>query len=178
MEDYNMQGNEIFSDNGNDLTFSVLDFWRYAYGDLNSDPRDEVAEFLVSMALGLPNSINRQEWKSYDIEYCKKRIEVKSTSYFQTWRTDGKVCDKKVFSIRQMKNNDCYVFCVLQGKTRETSVPIKVENWDFYVVPTKVLFEQYPGHKTIPLQKIQELGFSPLKYSELKQKIDGLIDAM
>lgn len=70
------------------------------------------------------------------------------------------------------------MFCVLNGNTREASVPIKVENWDFYVVPTKVLFEQYPGHKTIPLQKIQELGFSPLKYSELKQKIDGLIDAM
>lgn len=170
--------NEVFTANGQSLGFKVLDFWKYAYGDLNSDPRDVVAEFLVSKALGIGESINRQSWLPYDIKYREKRIEVKSTSYYQTWRdeNDKTICRDKRFSIRQAEQNDIYVFCVLQGDTREEADPLVMEKWDFYIVPTSELKQNYPGRKTIPLEKFQGFGFSKVCYSEIKNEIDKICE--
>ena len=52
-------GNEKFVSNGKELDITVLDFWRFSYSDLNSDPRDYLAEFLVSKALGINIPYNK-----------------------------------------------------------------------------------------------------------------------
>ena len=42
---------EPFTKDGEPLGLSVLDFWRFQFSNILHDP-DEVAEFLVSQALG------------------------------------------------------------------------------------------------------------------------------
>ena len=115
----NYRSNDEFSINGKGIGLTVLDFWQYAYSDLNADPRDVIAEFLVSNALGIKESMNRQDWTLYDIDYKGVRVEVKCTGYYQTWRGDGNVSERRSFSIRKAKDrhtdkcerhNDIYVW--------------------------------------------------------------------
>lgn len=101
-----VQGEEQFILHGKATPMSVYDFWRFAYSDLNADPRDDVAEYLVSRALGIEKPMNRENWILYDIDYRGKRIEVKCTGYFQTWRTDSRVSLNRVFSIRKAHHPD------------------------------------------------------------------------
>ena len=66
---------EMFRHKGQEL-FSVLDFWRYAYGQLEG-LSETVAEFLVARALGIEKAENVNYWTAYDMAYRNKRIEVK-----------------------------------------------------------------------------------------------------
>ena len=71
---------ETFFENGITTDITVLDFWRFAYSDLNADPRDDVAEFLVSRALGLKMATNRQDWTLFDIMYkCSCTVRKQAT---------------------------------------------------------------------------------------------------
>ena len=169
-----------FKANDKSVGLNVLDFWKYMYSDLNADPRDDIAEFLVSNALGLKTSMNRQDWTLYDIEYRGLRIEVKCTGYYQTWREDGKVSSQRTFSIRKAidrktnvyeRHNDIYVFCLLNGKTREEANPLILDNWDFFVVPTSVINHECGENKTISLSKIKKLGYKSVSYEELEKKV-------
>ena len=148
IENVIFQPEDEFKINNKAVGLSVPDFWKYMYSDLNADPRDDVAEFLVSNALGVKTAMNRQDWTLYDINYKGLRIEVKCTGYFQTWREDGEVSKQRTYSIRKAtdrktgiheRHNDIYVFCLLNGKTREEANPLQLENWEFYVVPTSVI---------------------------------------
>lgn len=177
-------GEEIFTDRGKDLGICVIDFWRYMYSDLLADPRNYLAEFLVAHALGKKTASNLENWELYDIDYCGKRIEVKCSGYYQTWRTDDKVSKQRIFSIAKAytlgtetldRQNDIYVFCLLLGNTREDADPTKLEHWEFYVVPTSFINKYCGNNKTISLSRIKSFGFEPTSYAELKAKIDGLI---
>ena len=176
--------NEEFRTKDGSIGLTVLDFWQYMYSDLNSDPRTDVAEFLVSTALGLKESTNRQYWTLYDIFYKERRIGVKSTGYYQTWREDGKVSNTRSFSIRKAtdrktgiyeRHNDVYVFCLLNGNARETANPLVLENWDFYVVPTSVINNKCNDNHSISLSKIKKLGYERVSYDDLKSSIDTVI---
>lgn len=169
-----------FTVNGHEIGITVLDFWKYAYSDLNSDPRDDIAEFLVSRALGLSEATNRQEWTLYDIDYKGVRIEVKSTGYYQTWRNNGSVSENRRFSIRKSTNrktgvcerhNDIYVFCLLNGNTREEANPLILENWEFYVIPTTKINEECGDNQTIGLSKVRKLCGTKIEYSALKKEV-------
>ena len=177
-------GSEKFVSNGKELDITVLDFWRFSYSDLNSDPRDYLAEFLVSKALGINIPYNKEAWTLFDILYNNTRIEVKCTGYYQTWRTDGKVCGNRCFSIKpahdNVKNtferqNDIYVFCLLLGNTREEANPLNLNNWEFYIVPTSVINEKCKDGKSISLNRIKKLGYNALSYSDIKNEIDAII---
>ena len=174
------QPEDEFKENDRPIGLSVLDFWKYAYSDLNADPRDVVAEFLVSNALGIKQSTNRQDWTPYDIEYRGLRIEVKCTGYYQTWREDGKVSDSRRFSIRKAidrktqlydRHNDIYVFCLLKGKTREEANPLILENWEFYVVPTSVINRECGDNQSISLSKIKSMGYESVTYKQIEECI-------
>lgn len=188
MGDY-FKPDDLFVFNEKSIGLSVLDFWKYAYSDLNADPRDDVAEFLVSHALGISKATNRQNWTSFDILYNKDgkdyRVEVKCTGYYQTWRGDDDFTEHRAFSIRKAtdletkkydRHNDIYVFCLLKGTKREEANPLVLENWDFYVVPTKKINEKCGENKTISLNRIKSLGIKKVSYSVLKDAIDKLTD--
>ena len=177
-------GQEPFTDCGSPLGVSVLDFWRFSYGELNSDPRDDIAEYLVALALGVKEPSNKRDWTPFDIDYGGRPIEVKSTSYFQTWRKDETVNRTRTFSIRESKasgeaeakrHSEVYVFCVLNGDTEAEADPLKLENWDFYVVPTAVINEKCRRNKTITLNRIKSLGYGKIPYAALKASVDAAL---
>lgn len=77
-----LNGNEPFMDNEKALGFTVNDFWSFQFSNL-WDMQGEVGEFFVSMALGNAVPDNKCGWTLYDIDYNGKRIEVKTTAYYQ-----------------------------------------------------------------------------------------------
>lgn len=83
-----LTGNENFINTEN--KFSVLDFWRYGFSNLNSNVlRGALAEFIVESALKDQKDIDiRNPWGDYDVEYKGKKIEVKSCSYLQDWNQE------------------------------------------------------------------------------------------
>ena len=62
------------------------------------------------------------------------------------------------------RQNDVYVFCLNTGETRESSNPLNLNNWEFYIVPTTVINEKCGNNKSISLGKIKGLGFSAKRY--------------
>jgi hypothetical protein len=69
-------------------TSTVLDFWRWALGDLRmNNVRGYLVEFLVASAVGDPSSV-RVEWGAYDAEGDDgTRIETKAAGRLQSWVT-------------------------------------------------------------------------------------------
>ena len=71
-------GDELFIDNGTYMDFSLSDFWQWYASDLLNHPiRGAIAEFLVAKAIGVPTD-SRPGWRSYDLLYKGKKIEIKS----------------------------------------------------------------------------------------------------
>jgi len=64
-----------------------LNFWQWAYSDiLNNATRGVLAEFIVASAFDLKVTPVREDWAPYDfITNNGISIEVKSSSYIQTW---------------------------------------------------------------------------------------------
>lgn len=184
-------GEERFLFKNQDLGFSVLDFWRFAYSEIKSDPRDDIAEFLVSKALGVDEAYNRKNWTVFDILYPGDgthlpngyRIEVKSTGYYQTWRTDGKVSQHRAFSIRKSqdangivaRHSDVYVFCLLNGYTSDDTNPLNVESWDFYIVATNRINSVCAENKSITLSRVKKLS-QTFTYTQIKGEVDRILN--
>ena len=187
-----MTGKETFVFNGEAVDFSFLDFWRFHYSNIY-DLQDKIAEFIVSKALGINKAQNDQYWTLWDVSYRDKRIEVKETSYYHSFNKEGKVSKQRVFGITKAngsydlaksgnsefcRQNDVYVFCLNIGDTRESSNPLNLNNWEFYIVPTAVINEKCGNNKSISLGRIKSFGFSAKRYNEIKAEIDTIIDAM
>ena len=184
-----MQGNEKFEFEGLNLDFDMLDFWRFQYSNIYS-LHGELAEFVVSKALGISEAQNSAYWTLWDITYRSVRVEVKATAYYHLWN-NTKVSKQRVFSIAKSngaydsqvagnmdycRQNDIYVFCLINGETKEESYPLNLDNWDFYIVPTKFIDKHCGENKTISVGRIISFGFEKKKYSELKAEIDKIID--
>ena len=73
------------------------------------------------------------------------------------------------------RHSEVYVFCVLNGDTEAESDPLKLDNWDFYVVPTAVINEKCEHNHTISLKRIENLGYTKIPYAELKDAIDAAL---
>ena len=184
-----LNGNEKFRLNGRELDFSVLDFWSFQFSNL-VDILGYVAEFLVAKALrkDLPDNCNG--WTVYDLNYRGKRIEVKATSYWQSWKKSHIISEQRNFSIRKTyvdyqnnksekaRQNDIYIFCLDKGKDELSSNPLNLENWEFYVVPTKVINELFDNQKVLSLKKLKNIERygKELTYEQIKEKVDNIID--
>lgn len=108
---------------------------------------DEIAEFLVAKALGMNEPCNKEYWTLCDIQY------------------------------RYERQNDLYVFCLLNGTDREEAWPLEVSHWEFYVVPTAVINQECGDQKTVSLSRVRSFA-SPVTYSELRAAIDKVINEM
>ena len=168
-----------FSLNGKPIDLSVIDFWQFEFSNL-VDLLGYVAEFLVAKALGKDKPDNCNGWTPYDIKYKGKRIEVKATSYYQTWKQEGKVCNIRRFSIRrsQRENSDIYVFCLLNGMNSSEANPLLLDNWEFYVVPSSFLDKECGNNKTISLSRIRKFDIygKPVNYSNIPNAINSIIE--
>ncbi|HQG07865.1 hypothetical protein [Seramator thermalis] len=178
-------GNECLTDNGLNTNYNLLDFWRWSVSDLLSNAtRGRLAEFIVGTAIGINSENLRDEWDAYDlITDDGIKIEVKSAAYIQSW--DQKRFSTISFSIKPTKywdaetniyrdepkrHADVYVFCLLKHKDKNTIDPLKLEQWDFYVLPTYRLDNYQRSQSSITINSLEKLT-NPKKYSELKDEI-------
>ena len=183
-----MNENEKFVFEDKELEFGILDFWKYKYSNI-WNMQEYIAEFLIEKALGLEKSQNTDSWTLYDINYRNKRIEIKETSYYHPWNENGKISNQRVFGITMAnssyenteienkfeRQNDLYVFCLNTGKTKEEANPMNIKNWEFYIVPTKIINDICGTNKTISLNKVKNIA-EQIDYFEIKKYIDNLID--
>ena len=160
-----MSEEEKFILNNKELDFGILDLWKSKYSNI-FNMQEVIAEFIVEKALGIEKSQNTDYWTLYDILYRECRIEIKETGYYHSWNEDGKVSMQRMFGITKAnsnyessaeenkyeRQNDIYVFCLNTGTTKETSNPMNLNNWEFYIVPTSVINEKCGNNKTINLK--------------------------
>ena len=184
-----LSGSEQFMQGGKFIDLTIRDYWSFQFSNI-WDAQEEIAEFIVAKALGLKAPHNKNGWTLWDINYRGKRIEIKETGYFHSWRTDGKVSKQRSFGITKAftkykdnattheRQNDVYVFCLNTGETKEESNPLNLDNWEFYVVPTSTINRLCGDNKHISLGRLRTITGKPngVPYTELKAAIDAAIE--
>lgn len=167
---------------------NLLEFWKWSGSDLTGNTaRGILAEYIVATSLGIDAGV-RIEWAPMDLIYRGIGIEVKSSSYIQTWyqkkasaisfgiqrtRKWDAMTNSMVGELRRQA--DIYVFCVLAHLGPSPLNPLDLNQWDFYVLPTSVLNENCETQKTIGLKRLESLGAKPIKYAELAASIDAVM---
>lgn len=186
-----MTGTEKFTFDGNHAGFDLLDFWRFQYSNV-FNLQEYIAEFIVAQALGMEKSHNTDSWTLFDILYRNTRIEIKETSYYHPWNENSPVSKQRTFGITKAnssyestegenkyeRQNDIYVFCLNTGVDRESSYPLNLNNWEFYIIPTAFINEHCGDNKTISLGRIRNFGFAAKRYDEIRSEIDSIINSM
>ena len=177
-------GEENLTDNGQNTNYNLLDFWRWSVSDILSNAtRGRFAEFVVGTAVGLNPKNLRDEWDSYDLTTDNGiKIEIKSSAYIQSW--NQKRFSAISFSIKPARywdaetnitseptrHADLYVFCHLKHKDQNTIEPLKMEQWDFYILPTCRLDNYERSQSSITINSLKKMT-DPKKYRELKNEI-------
>lgn len=178
-------GTEPLTFQGRALDQKLADFWQWSVSDILSNAtRGVFAEFIVATALGIDLKNVREEWSAYDLKSPEGiKIEVKSASYVQRWFQ--KDYSKISFSIKAARywdssNNkqhdartrsaDIYVFCLLHYKDKASIDPLNLDQWEFYVVPTKTLNTYTRSQHSITLPSLKKL-VEAADYSLLGNKI-------
>ena len=177
-------GKESLTNNGENINYNLLDFWRWSVSDILSNAtRGRFAEFVVGTAVGLNPKNLRDEWDAYDLRTDDGiKIEVKSAAYIQSW--SQKRFSAISFSIKPARywdaetnitseltrHADLYVFCHLKHKDQNTIEPLKMEQWDFYVLPTCRLDNYERSQSSITINSLKKMT-DPKKYRELKNEI-------
>lgn len=177
-------GNEKFHSSRKVLGFDLLSFWQWSVSDLVSNAtRGRLAEFLVAKALDINMDV-RDEWGAYDLETSSgTKIEVKSAAYIQTWfqpkfsainfevpktREWNRATNKQSTEVKRQA--DVYIFALLTHKDKSTIDPLDVDQWEFYVLPTRMLDERKRSQHSITLNSLQKLTQSVV--------FDGLLQAV
>lgn len=180
-------GEEHLKSNGHELDLKLLDFWRWSASNLlgNTD-RGILAEFIVASALNIDLKANRNDWEAYDLITEEGiKIEVKSSSYIQTWYQNdfSKIrfsikavrswdSSTNVISTTPQRHSDIYVFCLLKHKDQATIDPLNLDQWEFYVVPTDTINNYKRSESSITLNSLQKLT-DAVSYEKLKEVING-----
>lgn len=178
-------GDEPITFRGKPIGYAINDFWSWNCSDLlNNTLRGEYAEFIVAAALGLDLSVERINWEPWDLTYpfewrdtsgkhSEIRVEVKSSSYLQSWKQNQ--LSTILFGIRPTRllnpngrysnkacrQADVYVFCVYAEVDPEKADPMVLDSWEFYAISSRKLNENCGSQKTIALSSL--LKFGPIK---------------
>lgn len=173
---------KAFTDGGKSLGLTAINYWQYQFSNV-WDAYEEVAEFMVGKALGMKKPTNKNGSTLFDIEYKGKRIEVKATAYYHSWRGDNEYSNVRTFSIAEtvgqhnerepipVRHNDAYVFCLNTGKTEKDADPFEMSHWEFYVVPTSTINNECGHNAKISLGRLKKIT-PPVSYCKLKESID------
>jgi len=146
-----------------------------------------LAEYIVSLDVECTSEI-REEWDPYDlITPDGIKLEIKSGSYLQSWQQ--KKLSTISFGIQKtyawdeltnkysdvlMRQSDVYVFCVLAHKDKLTVDPLNMVQWEFYVLPTKILNSQVHNQKTISLSSLLKLSPTKCDFGQIGNVINCL----
>lgn len=176
-------GGESFVSEGK-VVSSVRNFWSWAYSDfLTNTARSILAEYIVSLAMGIDKDTSREEWTAYDLCCEGIKIEVKASAYLQSWEQNDYT--KPVFSIalarpwtaengynvEACRSADVYVFCLLKHKDQDTVNPLDLDQWEFYVLPTKTLNTERAQQATISLPSLLNLNPQIVSFTSLRETV-------
>lgn len=172
---------------------TLHDYWCWAHSDLiGNAERGKLAEYLVACALGIQNEGIRTEWDKYDLELNDGSktygIEVKSSGYLQAWKqtkpsainfgiqqTYGWDSKTAKYSSELRRQADVYVFCVHKEQNPNKANPLELSQWDFYLLPTRVLDEKVPRQKRITLSALLKLGAEKVPFERIKERLLALV---
>lgn len=150
---------------------TVKDFWAWSSSDLVSNTtRGILAEYLVAVALGVSDGI-REEWAPFDLLTNEgTKVEVKSAAYVQAWkqtrlsRITFSIAPTREWITDQGRSVDepkrqaaVYVFALLAETDPEVLNPLDTSQWDFYVLPTRMLDERARSQHSITLSSLARL---------------------
>ncbi|MEE4025052.1 hypothetical protein V1Y59_18345 [Gordonia sp. PKS22-38] len=182
-----LTGKEPFSHDDVQLGRTVDDFWSWSSSDLLSNAlRGMLAEYIVGVALGCVDHRIRLEWDAFDLKTDDgTTIEVKSTAYLQSWgvtkpssrrfsigETTAWHADTNTYETTAMRQADVYVFCVHTADDRAVADPLRLEQWEFYVVATATINRRLGNQRSIALSRLpRALDVSPVRF-------DGIADAV
>lgn len=169
----------------------ILDFWAWNSSDLlNNTLRGALAEYIVALALNIDLSSPRQDWTEYDlVTKDRTRIEVKCSAYLQSWK------QHKLSSIRftcapsqafvnqaydgdYARHSDIYVFCLFSSRDPQTANPLNLDQWLFYILPTKKLNECLGNQKTLSLSSLIKLAPLQAKFHEISSCVTSLVSSL
>lgn len=184
-----LTGNEQFKNIGN-KKFSVLDFWRYGFSNLNSNVlRGALAEFIVENALRSEEQIDvRNPWGDYDVTSTDgKKIEVKCCSYIQDW--DQNDYSKILWSGLKAKSlywseavstlsrepadykSDIYVLSLFKHQDHATLDILDMDQWCFWVLTKEKIKEITKNGNSISLIKLQKFGIESICFNDISKAI-------
>jgi len=187
-------GDEQFKNVG-DKKFSVLDFWRYGFSNLNSNVlRGAFAEFIVENALRTREQIDvRNPWGDSDVVAPNgKNIEVKCCSYIQDWDQEdysriswSGLKAKHIFYAsldRSMVNtsvkerpvdykSDIYVLSLFKHQDHATLDILDMNQWCFWVLTKERIKEITKNGNSISLVKLQKFNIKSITFCDLNQAI-------
>jgi hypothetical protein len=120
--------------------------------------RGLLAEYLVACALGVADGV-RCAWDACDVRTATGlRVEVKSAAYLQSWAQQR--LSAIAFGIGPKLAFDAatgraYVFRLLRRQDKATLNPLDLAQWEFYVVRTALLRQQFAGRTSIGLKELR-----------------------
>ncbi|MCX6738889.1 MAG: hypothetical protein NT098_02420 [Candidatus Parcubacteria bacterium] len=185
-----LTGCECFQ-NAGDKQFSVLDFWRYGFSNLNSNVlRGALAEFLVENAIRTSDQIDvRNPWGDTDvISPSGVNIEVKCSSYLQDWNQDNfsrivwsglkakeLYYSEAVKKLSELKpadyKSDVYVLALFKHQDQKTLDILNMDQWCFWVLTKERIKEITKNGNSISLVKLQKHGIESVGFRELSSAI-------
>ncbi len=159
----------------------IEDFWAWAFSDVLSNINRAVfAEWLVGSALDCVGE-TRPIWAPWDLEYKGARIEVKSTSYHQSWKRSSN--SRRSFDIKATsadfptdpavpfgpeaeyytdpeikRRAEIYVFAYYAEQLAARVDPLDVSGWRFYVLTTPELESHFGSQDTVALSRVQAVA--------------------
>lgn len=183
-----MSGDEHFTYGSSEIAETVKDFWAWNSSNLLSNTlRGALAEFIVAKALGISFSCARNDWTEYDLLYSRCRVEVKSSAYLQAWEQcklseirfgiapSRAWTSSQCYDDNKIRHSDVYVFCLYGCQERQAANPLCLDDWKFYVLPTKRLDKLGP-QKTISLKGLLDLSPICADYISLKEAVDSIYE--
>ena len=151
-----LSGSEPITTETGKQVSDLTSFWSWAYSNvMDNAERGTLAEYLVACALGVNDNV-RVNWDKYDLLSPEGiAVEVKSSGYLQSWDreklsalsfgiqpTFGWDSTTNRYSQELVRQSDIYVFCVHKHTDQDTVNPLDIAQWDFYLLPTRILNEQ------------------------------------
>jgi len=181
-----LSGSEPLHAGGAPTGATVLDFWRWSGSDLVvNTARGLLAEYIVAHALEISTAGVRDAWAVWDLTTPDDiTIEVKSGAYLQSWFQKAPSAisfgikaatawnpDTNAFEGDRARHADVYVFALLAHRDKATLDPLDVAQWQFFVVPTRVLNEELPTQQSVSLATLERLGAGPHLYAGLHEAV-------
>ena len=96
---------------------------------------------------------------------------------FDIGKKKGWSADTNEYSTEAVRASELYVFCLLKEKNYNKINVCDTNQWEFYVLPTKIINERMGEAKSISLKRLNNISedIMPVGYNGLKEEVDKII---